>query len=93
MAAYLSLTRKSDRERFTGARLIEFDALLANQFGAEPDEVHWFMNWMDTIGMTLAIAGAFNRDGFADARKYYGEQELALDLIAWIEANFDNTSY
>jgi hypothetical protein len=92
MAAYLSLTRKSDNRPFSGSRLIELDGLLAEALGLTPDPVNWTLGWMNGPGQFLASGKTF-----AELRIQFAA-DIARDpdcgtLIDYLEAHFENTSY
>lgn len=88
MSAILRLTEKSTGELFTGMSLIEIDNVMCLCLGVVPDRDHWYKNWMNMVGVSLAFGRTFDemRDDFSDYPKM-------LEVINWIDTYFVNSSY
>lgn len=92
MAAYLSLKHKTTGEVFTGAKLIDLDAMFAGYMGEPVDASKWCMNWMDTIGFMAAISSK----PLAEALKPLmdsAEDDDQRKGLQWFIDNFDNHSF
>ena len=85
MAAYLILKNRYTGEVYRGAELITVDELYCSAFGLTPSSTEWAHNWMDTIGMTLAI---WPEKGWEKLTQFYP----AHPAVAWFKEYFENRS-
>jgi hypothetical protein len=97
MAAYLSLTAKSDGKQYFGQGLVRVDEMMCEALGVEVDEIDFYRNWVDRMGFTIAvtnkpIAEALDRYRKVDVNGFepYAED---LPVCDWLIENFENSSY
>lgn len=97
MAAYLSLTSKTDGKQYFGQGLVKVDEMMCEALGVECSPVDFYRCWVDRMGFTIAVcdkplAEALERYRKVDANGFepYAED---LPVIDWLVENFENSSY
>lgn len=86
MAVHLVLKEKSTGMLFGGAKLLDVDNVLCQYMGVDPDPVHWYMKWVNSVGMSLAFGRSFD-----EIRGDFDDPEM-IRIINWVEEHFENAS-